>query len=876
MNTSINVLFIEDNPGDVRLVKEELRSASSKTIIQLEWVDRLEKGLERIGANSIDAILLDLSLPDSAGLDTLQRVLAQAPHIPVIVMTGQADEETAMHAVQSGAQDYLIKGQVDGRLLTRSIQYSIQRKQTEEALRKSEERFRLIVISAPSAMIVVDKEGIITLVNSSAEKLFGYNTRELLGRPMELLVPEHFRENHKRLYQKYLSQPRAIAVGIRRNLYGLHKAGHEIPLEIGLAPYESSDGVHILALINDITERKQAEAAVAAMQKRFQALIENAPDGIALLGLDGKLRQVTPSTQQILGYTTQEAEGQDPAFMTHPADLPALLELLSDLIQNPGKVARTQYRFRHKDGSWRWLESTISNLINEPGVEAIVFNYRDMTDRKQTEEALQEKERLLSDAQRIGRIGSWSYDIVRDIVQFSDEMYQLFDILPGGFHNNMEGLLGLIYSVDRPAVTAWVDQIKAGSPVRELSFRVLGRTGELRYMECWGAVKFDPESNSALFVGTLQDTTERKLADIQIRQQIQRLNALREIDRAISSSFDLRITLNTVLSQVITQLQANAAIILLLDAEGQTFVYATGQGLHIPLSETTHVPLDGSHAGRVARERRLVKIENLKDQPEDVLLTTLLAGEDFVCYYGVPLIAKGKVIGVLEVFYRLPPAPYPEWLDFLNTLAGQAAIAIENTKLFENLQQSNYELSQAYDATIEGWSRALDLRDKETEGHTLRVTERTMDLARRFGFNDEELLHIRRGALLHDIGKMGVPDHILLKPEPLTAEELAIMEKHAQYAYDLLKPIAFLQPALDIPYCHHEKWDGTGYPRGLKGEEIPMAARLFAIIDVWDALTSDRPYRPAWSEAEALNYIREQSGRHLDPRVVELFFKVVK
>ncbi len=250
--------------------------------------------------------------------------------------------------------------------------------------------------------------------------------------------------------------------------------------------------------------------------------------------------------------------------------------------------------------------------------------------------------------------------------------------------------------------------------------------------------------------------------------------------------------------------------------------------------------------------------------------------ENFLSYFGLPLIAKGKVKGVLEVFHRVPLHPYSEWLDFLNTLAGQAAIAIENTTLFENLQQSNRELSQAYDATIEGWSRALDLRDKETEGHTQRVTEMTNHLARRFDFTEEELSHMRWGALLHDIGKMGVPDNILLKPEPLTETEWITMRKHPEYAYDVLKPIDFLAPALDIPYYHHEKWDGTGYPRGMKGEEIPMAARLFAVVDVWDALRSDRPYRPAWSEEETLVYIREQAGRHFDPQVVEAFLKMIE
>ncbi len=190
-----------------------------------------------------------------------------------------------------------------------------------------------------------------------------------------------------------------------------------------------------------------------------------------------------------------------------------------------------------------------------------------------------------------------------------------------------------------------------------------------------------------------------------------------------------------------------------------------------------------------------------------------------------------------------------------------------------NVESEHLKLLAAYDATIEGWSRAMDLRDKETEGHTRRVSELTLKLARALGASEEELTHIHRGALLHDIGKLGVPDAILLKAESLTPEEWAIMQKHPVYALEMLSPIVYLAPALDIPYCHHEKWDGTGYPRGLKGEEIPLAARMFAVVDVWDAVTSDRPYRPARSREAALAYIREQSGRHFDPRIAELFLK---
>ncbi len=193
----------------------------------------------------------------------------------------------------------------------------------------------------------------------------------------------------------------------------------------------------------------------------------------------------------------------------------------------------------------------------------------------------------------------------------------------------------------------------------------------------------------------------------------------------------------------------------------------------------------------------------------------------------------------------------------------------------KHLEEAHQKLLNAYDATIDGWSRAMDLRDKETEGHTQRVTQLTVKLATLFGINSSEVIHIRRGAMLHDMGKLGIPDGILLKPDKLTPEEWASMRQHPQLAYDMLSPIEYLHPALDIPYCHHEKWDGTGYPRGLKGEQIPLAARLFAVIDVWDALTSDRPYRPAWEKEKVLAYIQEQSGKHFDPNVVQTFLKLV-
>ena len=343
----------------------------------------------------------------------------------------------------------------------------------------------------------------------------------------------------------------------------------------------------------------------------------------------------------------------------------------------------------------------------------------------------------------------------------------------------------------------------------------------------------------------------------------------------ITASLDLRVTFDVLLDQVVNQMHVDAAAVLMLTPSLSVLEYAAGRGFRSSAITRAHVRLGEGYAGRAALERRTVAVPNLRQATGELSKALRLSEEGFQAYYGVPLVAKGNVKGVLELFHRAPLAPDPEWLDFLETLAGQAAIAIDDAELFDRLQRSNDELTVAYDTTLEGWSRALDLRDKETEGHTRRVTEMTLRLARAAGTLDEdELVNVRRGALLHDIGKMGIPDSILLKPGPLTDEEWVVMRKHPVYAYELLMPIPFLRSALDIPYCHHEKWDGTGYPRGLRDELIPLAARLFAVVDVWDALRSDRPYRPGWPEDKVREHIRAGAGAHFEPRAVEIFLDV--
>jgi putative nucleotidyltransferase with HDIG domain len=356
-------------------------------------------------------------------------------------------------------------------------------------------------------------------------------------------------------------------------------------------------------------------------------------------------------------------------------------------------------------------------------------------------------------------------------------------------------------------------------------------------------------------------------------RRVEQLQALQTVDKAITSTLDIHVMLGVLIQQASAQLGGDAMGILLYTPGLQMLEAAAGRGFQTRQYERTRFPVGESLAGRAIITRQPVILTDVEEESSGFV--QVLKAEGFSSYLAAPLIAKGQVKGVMEVFYRAPFRPDADWLSLFEMLAGQAAIAIDNAQLFDDLQRANLKLSVAYDATIEGWSKTLEMRDKETEGHTQRVTHLTLQLAERLGIQAEMLPHVRRGCILHDIGKMAVPDSILLKPGPLTEEEWAVMHTHPTLAYEMLLPIEYLQPALDIPYCHHEKWDGTGYPRGLKGASIPLPARIFAVVDVWDALTSDRPYRKAWSRTEALKYIRDQAGRHFDPKVVEEFLKLI-
>jgi len=389
-----------------------------------------------------------------------------------------------------------------------------------------------------------------------------------------------------------------------------------------------------------------------------------------------------------------------------------------------------------------------------------------------------------------------------------------------------------------------------------------------------------------LLAEMIANVMERREFEAKIKRQLENMAALHTIDKAITSQVELQSVLKVLLEQVVSQLHVDAADILLHEnGAGENGRLASGEPDGCPVGRLIYGAGVGFQRIDPARRdghldnpliQQILKYRRMQSAFIPRQWRSLYYDEGFVAYFGVPLIAKNQVNGILELYHRAPFEAKPDWLSFLSMLAEQAAIAIDNVTLFQNLQCKHSELIEAYDTTLEGWAQALELRDHETEGHCRRVTELAVRLAKEMGLKDEELVHFRRGALLHDIGKMSIPDAILHKKGELTPEEWEIMRQHPVYSYQLLSPIPFLAPALDIPYYHHEHWNGSGYPHGLKGEEIPLAARIFAVVDVWDALCTDRAYRNAWNPKRVRSYLASQAGELFDPKVVETFLRMME
>ena len=746
-----------------------------------------------------------------------------------------------------------------------------------QALKQSESNYKFLFEHNPFPMWIYDLETLRFLtVNDAACQVYGYTRDEFLSMtlkdirpPEDLPALQQNIQTHHESYQQSgpwrhrLKDGRIIFVEI---------TSHSIL-------YQGKKGRFVVA--QDITERKKAEDALRLQS----AALNSAANAIVITDVDGRIQWVNVAFERLTGYSKEEVIGQNPRILNsgvHPKQY--FMSMWNTLLD--GKVWHDEIINRRKDGAIYYEEETITPLFDpEQRITHFIAVKQDITQRKESEKKLRDNEERLRLTLDAAHQGIFDLNLPTGEMVINDIYATMLGQDPATFVETNPQWRSRLHPDDGPHVSQ-VYNAYANNETSEyrVEYRQKMPDGSWKWILSLGSiVERDADGNPLRMLGVHTDIDASKKASLEIarlfdesQRRLSRLATLRKIDIAISSDQHMLQILETLLAQVQSQLQVDAAAVLLFNEAEQAFEYTASIGFSAEDIKRARVPYGTSLAGRAAQINGCIHLDPRHSPNLHPGLLALCEKEAFHTYFGFPLVFKDRLKGVLELFHRQPLDPDQEWMDFYETLAGQAAMAVENAQLINGLHQANEDLMQAYDATIEGWSMAMDLRDKETEGHTLRVTDMTVALARKLNLSDSEIVHVRRGALLHDIGKVGVPDSILLKPGLLTPEERRIIEKHPVYAFNMLQSITYLRPALDIPHLHHEKWDGSGYPYGLKGEQIPITARLFALVDVYDALTSDRPYRSAWSKDETITYIREQSGRHFDPTLVSLFLEYLQ
>lgn len=790
-----------------------------------------------------------------------------------------------------------------------AVQDVTARKHAEEALVESETKWRTLFESCPDGIALATPDGVVTDVNRAYLDQLGYSAQEFLGCHYQDITPSKWHE------QEMENVAHILATG--KPMYfekeHIRKNGTLFPVALtGWAMRDRNGKISRLGVFTkDITERKRAEDMLRISEERYRLLVETANEGIWVMDENHQTTYVNQSMAAMLGYVPTEMLGKKVEEFFFAEDMPFHEERMKK--RHAGKDEIYERRFRRRDGAELWTRASAKSLIDEEGHFAGSFAmFTDITERKHAEERNHQHLRELEAVNRVSTTLRAAQSLDTMLPHLIDETLEVIGA-PAGLIALFDSNSRLLQSVIARGWLAQIDQTHLPETIAGRVFMMGDRYIASEFatdphlpenvrehnLAGWGGASLPirtadgiigvlivstplPRELTLSEIGLLESICEiagnaihRMLLHEQTHRQLRRLDGLRVIDNALTASLDLQVTLNVILDQVMMQLGVSATDVLLNSSGEHMLAYAAGRGFYSNAITRARVRLGEGLAGRVALERRLMHVPDLRHSHAELAVAQLNAGEQFVAYYAVPLIAKGQLRGVLEAFERTPIQHDREWFSFLQMLGEQAAIAIDNLELFSRLQRSNLELSLAYDTTLEGWSRTLDLRDKEEEGHNQRVAELTVRLARRLGMAETDLLDVRRGALLHDIGMMGIPEAILFKPGALDETEWTVMRRHPDWAHELLSPITYLHRATVIPYSHHERWDGRGYPRGLQGEAIPLPARIFAVVDAWDALTSDRAYRPAWSRERVLAHLREQSGGQFDPRVVEAFFKII-
>jgi len=846
----IKVLLIEDNPGDARLVKEMLVDAGVNKF-SLTHVGLFSEGLSLIRNESHQVILLDLSLPDGHGLDIIRQVCAAAPHLPVVILTGLDDETIAIRAVQEGAEDYLVKGQMDGNLLARAIRYAIERKRAEEALRESEERYRTILENVEDGYYETDLAGNLTAFNDSMcrisrtpkEQLIGVNNRQYTDQENASKVFQAFNEVYR------TGQPRGEfdwEITRRDGSKGCIEAS------ISLRKDASGKPIGFRGIVRDITERKRTEELLRQSEEKYRTIIENIQDGYFEVDLAGNFTFANDARCRELGYTRDELIGMNKRQFTDKETGKKLFEAFNKVYRTGEPVRGLDEEVIRKDGTKASIELSVS-LIRDSEGKPIGFRAfsRDITERKRREEELRESE------ERFRQLA----ENIREVFYVSEQGYfryvspaymEIWGRTPQRLYQEPESFLDTVHPEDKKNVRGYLESKGRGEV--EQVYRIVRPDGSIRWIKDRSFPIYDDSGETLRVVGIAADITDLKLGEEKLKylslhdpltglyNRIYFEEEMSRIDRGrhstvgiVSCDVDGLKLVNDTLGhdQGDSLLVAAAGVIRGCFREGDLVARIGGDEFSVVLPDTTESAVEKA----CQRIQEAVAGYNAANPELPVSISVGSA------------VSHGTDRNLKDLFKEADNSMYRKKLYRTQSVRSTIVKTLINT---------------------------LKERDLTTEKHILRLEKLLVSLAALIGLPESSRSDLSLLAKFHDIGKVGISDSILFKEGALTSEEWTEMKRHCEIGYRIALSAPDLIPIADWILKHHEWWNGQGYPLGIEGEEIPVECRLLAIADAYEALTSARPYRKTLPYAEAVAELRRHAGTQFDPKLLEKFVEMLE
>ncbi len=769
---------------------------------------------------------------------------------------------------------------------------------------ESNDLYRSIFENASVGIAIANKEGELLAWNQEVLDMGGYDDADLraIGRVRAFYYDQSDRD-------VFLMKLRNQGILDDEEVRLKKKDGGYVTALLSLHPIKVGEHERLLAIVKNVSEQAIQKQNLEQSEKLYRSLVKTSPDAILVANPEGIIQLVSPTALRIFGYKSEkELLGKSALMLIHEDDHQRV-KTNQPLLLSVGHLDRVLYKFVRKDGRCFTGEFSATRVKPSNGEDNLILgSIRDISDRIRVQETLERQLRELEILQKVSTIGAnrfdedkYLYEVVDVISEslYPDHLGFLFldksghSLIPhasyrGIREENMFKSVPLHHSVSgrvvksgEAALITDVLQIEDFHPSTDgirselcVPITVGGKRIGVLNAESVQPNFFSEQDLQLL--NTITDQVETTIERVRLftaeREQRQFAEALQKTSFSITGILEYETILESILENVGSVVPHHAADIMIQDNGATRVLLTRGYSKRAESFLRKFEKEAGAtpFIERVIKDGESVLLGDTYDEPQWVIF------EDTAwirSYISTPLRMRGEIIGILNLSSAEPNFFDEGSLKRLKAFANQTSVAISNAKLFSELEQSHLELSQAYDTTLEGWSQALDLRDRETEGHSQRVANMAVELAQTLDIPESSLINIRRGALLHDIGKVGIPDAILHKPDTLNEEEWVEMRRHPEYAGQLLRGISFLREAAEIPCSHHEHWDGGGYPKGIAKEDIPISARLFSIVDVWDALRSDRPYRKAWSREMTLEYISKSSGSHFDPLIVDAFFE---